>query len=68
MAKDETKDYQFFECEQQEDLDYVASLYAQQDRVYALLRQEREKKTIQYSTHVDIYELIETKLGYPVPS
>ena len=68
MAKDESKDYQFFECDQQQDLDYVAGLYDQKDQVYDLLHQEREKNTINYSTHVDIYELIETRLGYPVPS
>jgi hypothetical protein len=68
MTKDESKDYQFFECDQQQDLDYVAGLYNEKEKVYDLLYTERNKNTISYSTHVDIYELIEDKLGYPVPS
>jgi len=67
MTKDESRDYQFFECYEQQDLDYVAGLYNDKEKVYDLLKTEREKNTINYSTHVDIYELIENRLGFPVP-
>lgn len=68
MPKDESRDYQFFECHQQQDIDYIIGLYDHKEKVYDLLSTEREKNTINYATHVDIYELIENKLGYPVPS
>lgn len=67
MAKDESRDYQFFECTHQQDMDYVSGLYNDKSKVYDLLVQERDRNTINYSTHMDIYELIESRLGYPIP-
>ena len=63
-----SKDDQLFDCSNQEEHAYVASLYGNRKTVVAaFLKDKCRNSPIQYSTHLDIYELIELKLGYPIP-
>lgn len=69
MARDKGKDDKFFNCGQQSEHDYVASLYAlaQRPQVRTLLQNGCSNGTIRYSTHMQVYQLIQRSLGFPIP-
>lgn len=63
-----SKDDNVFDCSSQEDLTYIAALYGNRKTVVAaFLKDKCRNSPIQHSTYLDIYELIELKLGYPIP-
>ena len=58
----------FFDCNDEAEHEYVASLYGNRRTVVAaFLKDKCMQDSIKYSTRLDIYEFIELKLGYPIP-
>ncbi len=68
MARDISRDDEFFNCEQEHELRYVSGLYAEHQRVYDFLKQKCANNQIKYSTHRQVYELIRKELGFPLPN
>lgn len=68
MARDKSKDDQYFNCSQEHELNYVACLYPDKQGVLNFLKENCANKVIHYSKHSEVYKLIERKLGYPLPS
>ncbi|WP_339538280.1 hypothetical protein [Pseudomonas sp. RA_15y_Pfl2_54] len=65
MARDKAKDDKYFNCTQTHEADYVASLYPHaKDEVKTFLALACLNKTLHNSTHKEVYELIEKKLGH----
>lgn len=71
MAKNKARDDKFFNCNQEKDYDekdYVARQYPEHyEEVYEFLKRKCKNKQIHYSTHAEVYQLIEDELGYPSP-
>ncbi len=69
MAKrDKSRDDKFFNCSQPHEHNYVASLYERnQVRVANFLVEACGDSRIRYSTHMEVYELIEEELDLPIP-
>ena len=69
MGRDKAKDDKFFNCSQQHEHDYVASLYPEnEDRVKEFLKKCCDDETFSYSTHDAVYNEIEKKLGLKKPA
>lgn len=68
MARDKSKDDRYFSCEQEHELKYVSGLYLQSHTVYTFLKQKCANNEIKYSTHRQVYQLIQDKLGFPIPN
>ena len=70
MSRDKSKDDKMFNCAQQYEHDYVASLYAIEKRpsVRTFLKNGCQSNLIYNSTHKRVYELIKQHLGYDVPN
>lgn len=58
-------DHEYFNCSEQHEHDYVARLYKIEDRpkVRDFLKESCKNKLINNSTHGEVYQLIEDKLG-----
>lgn len=68
MARDKTKDDKYFNCSEKHENDYVSSLYGNnKDSVSNFLVTACDDNTINYSTHMEVYELIKNQFGYAVP-
>jgi hypothetical protein len=68
MARDKAKDDQLFNCNQDYELDQVASHYGVNKQVVMIfIKDACAKKVIFHSTHATVYKLIQSKFGYPVP-
>ncbi len=68
MARDKAKDDKHFNCTQEHETDYVASLYPHaKDEVKNFLATACMDKSLHDSTHKDVYELIKLKLGHSQP-
>lgn len=68
MARDKAKDDRFFNCAQYYEIEQVASHYDHNKaEVLEFLKSSCTKKVILYSTHMQVYQLIKEKLGYPIP-
>jgi hypothetical protein len=67
MARDKSKDDMYFNCSQDYELNYVASLYTEKQKVLDFLKRKCADGTIKYSKHMEVYELIKKELGYPIP-
>ena len=67
MGRDKKKDDKYFHCSQEHEKDYVAGLYEDRDGVYDFLVEKCESGDIHYSTHMEVYQMIEEDLEYPVP-
>ncbi|CAN5915484.1 hypothetical protein BH11BAC7_BH11BAC7_26250 [soil metagenome] len=71
MTRDKSKDDKLFNCGQQFEHDYVASLYdthEHRQKVRAFLTGACQNNTIYHSTHHKVYLLIQQNLGYPIPN
>jgi len=68
MARDKSKDDKYFNCKQEHEFEYVSGLYEEKDKVYDYLKAECEDSIVKYSTHEEVYKMIEKDLGYPVPN
>lgn len=67
MARDKSKDDKYFSCSQQHELNYVSGLYVQKQTVYNFLVSACQSNLIYHSTHMQVYQLIRDRLGYPIP-
>jgi len=67
MARDKSKDDKYFNCSQEHEINYVASLYTNTERVKQFLKDKCRQGVIKYSTHMQVYKLIQDELGYPIP-
>ncbi|PKN52834.1 MAG: hypothetical protein CVU55_06335 [Deltaproteobacteria bacterium HGW-Deltaproteobacteria-13] len=67
MARDKAKDDKYFNCSQAYELNYVASLYSEEQKVLDFLKKKCADGTIKYFKHIQVYELIKKELGYPIP-
>lgn len=58
-------DHKFFNCSEQHEHDYVARQYPKEERdnVRNFLKQCCKDEQIFYSTHEEVYKLIEKELG-----
>lgn len=67
MERDKAKDDELFNCSQQHELEYVAGLYENGNTVHVFLSNKCKGHQIFFSTHDEVYKLIEEELGFPVP-
>jgi len=68
MAKDKPKDDKLFNCSQEHELNYVASLYGiNKQKVLDFLKKSCKDGKINNFTHKEVYKLIQDELGYPIP-
>ena len=67
MADNKSKDDSFFNCSEEYELRYVSGRYEEEQKVFDFLKAKCEDGTIHYLTHAQLYQLIQTELGYPVP-
>ena len=68
MARDKAKDDLLFNCNQSYELDQVASHYGlNKDKVLQFLNNSCSRGDIYHSTHLEVYKLIQSRLGYPIP-
>ncbi|RHX83857.1 hypothetical protein DLM78_20450 [Leptospira stimsonii] len=59
-----TSDHKLFNCDEEYEVDYVASLYpANRERVKAFLKDSCRSNKIHHSTHAQVYDLIKRELG-----
>lgn len=69
MGRDKSKDDKYFNCGQEHEFKYVAGLYGTNyDKVYFYLKKKCGDGSIRYSTHMEVYKMIERDLGYPIPA
>ena len=63
-----SKDAELFDCNIPEQQVYISDLYGNRKTVVAaFLKDKCRNSSLVYLTYLDIYELIELKLGYPIP-
>jgi hypothetical protein len=68
MARDKTKDDLYFNCSQPHEKSYVACLYpGDADKVEEFLTFACKTNAIHNSTHKEVYDLINKKLGLQIP-
>lgn len=68
MARDKKRDDDNFNCGQSWELDLVSNNYPKNEqKVRNFLVEKCTDNTIKYSTHKEVYKLIEDKLGLPQP-
>lgn len=67
MTRDKAKDDKYFSCSQEHELNYVSGLYLYKATVKDFLIRKCNDNTIYHSTHYQVYQLIKTHLGYPIP-
>lgn len=67
MGRNKSKDDEYFNCSQSHEFDYVASLYSNSSKVKEFLKEKCRSGAINYSTHYEVYKLIEKELGYAIP-
>jgi hypothetical protein len=67
MARDKVRDDKYFHCSEQHEFNYVAGLYDESDKVRDFLKKRCDDRTINRSTHLEVYQLIKGELGYDIP-
>lgn len=68
MARDKAKDDLMFNCSQSYELDQVAGHYGvNKDRVLQFLKDSCGNGGIYHATHLEVYKLIQSRFGYPIP-
>ena len=68
MARDKAKDDLLFNCSQKYELEQVASHYGKnKEEVLKFLVSSCSRGDIYHSTHLEVYSLIKSKLGYSIP-
>ncbi|MCK9200207.1 MAG: hypothetical protein M0P59_09560 [Gallionella sp.] len=68
MARDKAKDDQLFNCNQDYELDQVASHYGlHKKQVLEFLKSSCASKLLSHTTHHEVYTLIKIEFGYPIP-
>ena len=67
MGRDKARDDKFFNCSQEHEDHYVANLYSNPKEVSHLLEIMCQINEINYSTHLEVYKMIQKELGYSIP-
>lgn len=67
MGRDKAKDDKSFNCSQEHELNYVSGLYANKKTVFDFLVISCRNNSLKNSTHMQVYQLIKSKLGYEIP-
>jgi len=68
MGRDKARDDKLFNCSQSHEINYVASLYpGNEGEVRELLQKLCLKGEIKNFTHLEVYRLIQEKLGFKIP-
>lgn len=67
MGRNKARDDKFFNCTDQHEVNYVVGLYKDRDGVRKLLEKRCADNTINYSTNLEVYQIIEAELGYDIP-
>jgi selenocysteine-specific translation elongation factor len=68
MARDLNKDLKMFNCKQQDEINYVISLYpGHEKKVHELIHYGCVFGTIKYFTHLEVYQYIHQNLGLGIP-
>lgn len=67
LGRDLARDQKSFNCSQEHELDYVSGLYANKIEVYNFLVAACKNNLIKNSTHMQVYQLIKSRLGYEIP-
>lgn len=67
MGRNKAKDDELFNCSQKHELEYVAGLYENKETVLIFLTNQCKGHQIFFSTHDEVYKLIEEELGFPIP-
>jgi len=68
MARDKAKDDKFYNCSEEHERDYVSGLYYNKSVISDFLIKKCKDNSINYSTHTEVYELIKSEFGYPIPN
>ncbi len=63
MSSDKKRDDKYFNCDEEHEFKYVSSLYLEEDEVYEYLKDKCDDGTIKYSTHKEVYKMLED-VGY----
>lgn len=64
MARDKAKDDEHFNCSEQHEKDYVASLYPDDaKKVREIIQQACADEVFKNSTHKEVYDYIDKKLS-----
>ena len=61
------KDDQIFDCSNNEEHEFIAALYGNRKTVVAAFLNHKCRDGSHSLTYLDVYELVELKLGYPLP-
>lgn len=67
MSKNNGRDQKFFNCSEQHELKYVSGKYEDSEKVYQFLVESCKNGKIKYSSHIQVYTLIEQELGLAIP-
>ncbi|TLX75208.1 hypothetical protein E9993_09915 [Labilibacter sediminis] len=67
MSRSKSKDNHVFTCDQTHVLNYLTHLYGKDETVESFLRRHCAKGTIENKTHLELFQMIEKELGYPIP-
>ena len=59
MSSDKKRDDKYFNCDEEYEFTYVASLYKEYDDVYNYLKDKCKDGTIKYNTHKEVYKMLE---------
>lgn len=54
-----SRDAKYFNCSEKHEVDYVANKYEDKEAVKAFIKEKCADKTIHYSTHDEVYDLLE---------
>lgn len=68
MARDLSRDQKMFNCSQQHEINYVASLYpGNETEVKQALKLDCDSGAIKNFTHAEVYQYIQKTLGLSIP-
>jgi hypothetical protein len=67
MARDKSRDNTYFYCSRPKEMHYVAGLYKRKNSVLDYLIKNCQDGSINYLTFLEIYQLIQRDLGFPIP-
>lgn len=56
-------DHKYFNCSEEHEFKYVSELYEDSEKVYLFLKESCKNDKIKYSTHEEVYQLIQDNLG-----
>ncbi|GAF03164.1 hypothetical protein [Saccharicrinis fermentans] len=67
MARNKSNDKLVFSWEHPYQLNYFAHLYGKNEEVEKFLRRHCANGSLENKTHLEVFEMIEEELGFPIP-